>query len=167
MIKSVWGFDFIHPLLRSIWLQVYQEPSSTQWVKEIFRWHAKDFTINKIQTSKQPFPQQTQRRHQTHKKGNQATHCHWQNNELLQTRTINIQQSTRTKYHTVPQKSTTLYHMSHPFRKQKHHKETGHWWQDGHHSTMTKFVSPVYNWCQIYSSKPYQLWDNWESHYCI
>ena len=103
MIKSVWGFDFIHPLLRSIWLQVYQEPSSTRWVKEIFRWHAKDFTINKIQTSKQPFPRQTQRRHQTHKKGNQATHCRWQNNELLQTRTISIQQSTRTKYHTVPQ----------------------------------------------------------------
>ena len=56
-----------HPLQRHIRLQVYQEPPSDRRAKEIWRWYAKNNTIDEIKTSKQPFSQQTQRRHRTHK----------------------------------------------------------------------------------------------------
>ena len=105
-----------HPLQRHIQLQVYQEPPADRRVKGIWRRHAKDDAIDEIHTSKQPFSQQTQR-HQTHKKRNQATHRRWQNNELLHTKTVNIQRSTRTK-------------AIHSGNK----NETGHRWQGGHHS---------------------------------
>ena len=44
-----------------------------------------------------PFSQQTQRRHETHKKWNKDTHRRWQNNELLQTRIVILQRSAWTK----------------------------------------------------------------------
>ena len=96
-----------HSLQRHVRLQVYQEPPSDRRVKGIWTRHVKNNTIDEIQTSKQSFSQQTQRRHQTHKKRNQAAHRRGQNKELLQTRTVNIQRSTIAKYHKVLQKSTT------------------------------------------------------------
>ena len=53
--------------------------------------------MDETQTSKQPFSQDDEDDTKRIKKRNQATHRRWQNNEPLQTRTVNIQRSTKAK----------------------------------------------------------------------
>ena len=120
-----------HSLQRHVRLQVYQEPPSDRRVKEIWTRHVKNNTIDEIQTSKQSFSQQTQRRHQTHKTKLLIAADKTTNFYELEPSTYNdlLKQNITKSYKKAQPNTTRAIHSENKNIATKRHR-----WQGGHHS---------------------------------